>query len=413
MKPWLCGLFLLVAVLIAGCGGSGGGASPSVGFARPRLSIAWGARSRDVAGPSSALSAVILLQDASRRGEDVVFTVDRSGPPAGSTVVYTGPEEVRTALTALTVRFHAGPGGNGPVVGIAYGVVPLGDDGTISPWVTNAGVVQSVQVPEPQSVRLGTPRTLEFTVADGDGNLVAVTPGSARWTVLSGGDRLAIESGEAVARALGTAKVTATVDGRTSAPATVWVETPEAITVEIEPKAPTSLVVDGSQTLTAVVANAVDKSVVWSVDQPSGGTVSATGIYTAPAVPGTYTVRATSVVNPAKSATKPITVILRQTLREMLEADPDQVIGISGLTLLRPDGEIAVSGEGAIRLASGQVLMWIFVGLPHLQLGIATKTVERVRLQVQGQTFTLNLAVSQYEPNGDGTMIGGILIDTP
>ncbi|MBI1754598.1 MAG: Ig-like domain-containing protein [Acidobacteria bacterium] len=48
----------------------------------------------------------------------------------------------------------------------------------------------------------------------------------------------------------------------------------------------------------AKVAGAANKTVTWTVLQPEGGTISASGLYTAPAAPGTYTVLATSVADP-------------------------------------------------------------------------------------------------------------------
>jgi hypothetical protein len=52
----------------------------------------------------------------------------------------------------------------------------------------------------------------------------------------------------------------------------------------------------------AAVSDAVNKSMTWKVEPPTGGgTVNGNGLYAAPAVQGTYTIAATSVADPNKS----------------------------------------------------------------------------------------------------------------
>jgi len=80
------------------------------------------------------------------------------------------------------------------------------------------------------------------------------------------------------------------------------------VTVTVNPPAPTISVGD-TQNFTATVQGAVNQAVTWSVDEGvSGGSVSATGVYTAPGTPNTYHVRATSQADPTKSATATVTV---------------------------------------------------------------------------------------------------------
>src|ERR1019366_6142088 len=69
-----------------------------------------------------------------------------------------------------------------------------------------------------------------------------------------------------------------------------------------------SLSVSGSQQFTAVVTGTTNTGVAWSVS-PAVGTVSSTGLYTAPASISsaqTVTVRATSAADSTKSATASI-----------------------------------------------------------------------------------------------------------
>ncbi len=57
-----------------------------------------------------------------------------------------------------------------------------------------------------------------------------------------------------------------------------------------------------------LVAHAVG-AVTWSVQEATGGTVDATGLYHAPAIPGTYHVVATSIADATQSATVAVTVV--------------------------------------------------------------------------------------------------------
>jgi hypothetical protein len=88
-----------------------------------------------------------------------------------------------------------------------------------------------------------------------------------------------------------------------------WTAPPAAaVTVSVAPE--TGVVgAGGSLTFTAAVSGASDPSVTWSVREGArGGTITAGGFYTAPAVAGTYEVVATSVADPAKAAAAVVTV---------------------------------------------------------------------------------------------------------
>src|SRR5439155_14621235 len=63
-----------------------------------------------------------------------------------------------------------------------------------------------------------------------------------------------------------------------------------------------------TQQFTATVTDADDKTVTWAVTEANGGTVDATGLYTAPTAAGTYHVVATSKQDTSKSATATVTV---------------------------------------------------------------------------------------------------------
>ncbi len=102
----------------------------------------------------------------------------------------------------------------------------------------------------------------------------------------------------------GTYAVTATsvADTTKSAAATVTVSTP--VSVSLSPTA-TSLQSGGQQQFSAYVSGTSKTAVTWSA---SAGTISTTGLYTAPSATGTYTVQAVSVADPTKSASASVVV---------------------------------------------------------------------------------------------------------
>ncbi len=77
-----------------------------------------------------------------------------------------------------------------------------------------------------------------------------------------------------------------------------------SVTVSMSP-ASASVQAGDTQQFAASVTGTTNTGVTWSA---SGGTISSTGLYTAPAAAGTYTVTATSAADPAKSASAVVTV---------------------------------------------------------------------------------------------------------
>ncbi len=77
--------------------------------------------------------------------------------------------------------------------------------------------------------------------------------------------------------------------------------------VQISPS-PATLAITKTLTFSATVANNANQAVTWKVVESGGGTISFSGMYTAPATSGIYHVTATSVAEPGESATVPVTV---------------------------------------------------------------------------------------------------------
>ena len=72
----------------------------------------------------------------------------------------------------------------------------------------------------------------------------------------------------------------------------------------------TPLNAGASRVFSATVQHASDTAVTWSVVETGGGSITQAGVYTAPATPGTYSVKATARANASASATAPVPVVI-------------------------------------------------------------------------------------------------------
>jgi hypothetical protein len=80
----------------------------------------------------------------------------------------------------------------------------------------------------------------------------------------------------------------------------------QQIAVSVAPTSAT-LLTGRQQQFSAMITGTTNTAITWSI---SGGTVSSSGLYTAPSAAGTYTVRAASTADLTKSAQAMVTVIL-------------------------------------------------------------------------------------------------------
>ena len=101
-----------------------------------------------------------------------------------------------------------------------------------------------------------------------------------------------------------TVTVTSAADNTTSASATVTVNPVPVVAVTISPIS-AAILTSGKQQFTAAVTGSSNTAVTWSA---TGGSVSSSGLYTAPATAGSFTVKATSVADTTKSAVANVTV---------------------------------------------------------------------------------------------------------
>jgi hypothetical protein len=314
---------LFCSILFTGCGGGGGGGgTPNVPATPISVSVHWPARTRALEAPPSALSVALILDDASPDGTDFTWVIDRGNDITDHTSTYTSPNAAKIGTAGLSVRFYAQPGGNGSVVATGSATVTILGDGSGIGTVTINNVISTVSIPAAQTISLGEVKDLSFETRESGGAIIAVSPGSAQWAVTAGGDKLRINpNGQAEGLVPGTATVTVTVDGKTSAAQTVTVVS--GATISITPSQ-VAMAINGTRPFTATVGNAPDTSVTWSVQEgAAGGTVDQQGLYTAPAAPGTYHVVATSNFDQSKSATA--TVAVSTTGVPTVSIDPPSV----------------------------------------------------------------------------------------
>jgi uncharacterized protein YjdB len=184
-----------------------------------------------------------------------------------------------TALLALMLTFAAcgGGGGNNSVTGVTLNKTSL-------------------------TLREGAQETLIATVLPTNASNKSVN-----WTSSDEAFATVTNTGlvEAIAQGSSTITVT-TVDGNKTATCQVTVNQADApiISVNVTPKNPT-IEVGNTQQFKATVTGTTNTAVTWTA---TNGSITATGLCTAPGESGTYTVTATSVADSTKSDTTTVTV---------------------------------------------------------------------------------------------------------
>lgn len=145
------------------------------------------------------------------------------------------------------------------------------------------------------------------------------------------------------------------------------------VAVTVNPKT-ASLQVGQSLAFSATVSGAKVKTVTWSVDEVQGGSISATGVYTAPALAGTYHVRATSVADASKFALATVTV---------------------NAVLQPPTINSFLASPATITSGQGSVLSWTVSGATSLSIDQGVGTVTGTSVAVApGATTTYTLTAT-------------------
>lgn len=175
------------------------------------------------------------------------------------------------------------------------------------------GIAMSVT---PATANVNTGATQQFTAnvtGSPDSSVYwYVVGGSANGTITSGGLYKAPNSAPASPV---TVRAVLQINSEKQANATVTVTAaPQTVAVSISPTT-ASVPVTNTRQFTATVTGSANTAVIWKVADVVGGnatvgTISTTGLYTAPAVPpaGAFSVSATSQADPTKKATAVVTV---------------------------------------------------------------------------------------------------------
>lgn len=230
-------VLFLFALTLFGCGGNGGGGGTTTGptlIQNASFQVTWPARSR-VGVPkgsvltqnlSSALSATVTLKAAASNGQDVTAKIERDATQiAAYTGTYAVGTPIKASVSSLTAQFFAQHTEAGAVVGTATAAISVSGSNLDLANIVLDGVIKKVAIVNPGSLTVGTNNVqLAFATTDANGNTVAVTPGSAIWSISSGGTFITLtKDGICDAVASGTAEVVATVDGIASAQGPVLV----------------------------------------------------------------------------------------------------------------------------------------------------------------------------------------------
>ncbi len=306
MRPVL-GAFLFVAtsLLISSCGGGGGSGTGggSGGTSSPEVTISaiFSPATRTVPGYADTLRITITPPT------NITLPVGLPNPfsltRGNSSVVINGLKP-----SAAPYLFFMEALTDGTVVGTVQRslFVTAGEDVEVDVSANLTSLVSSVAIDGAPTEALGTNYQLTAHARDADGNTLFSGAGFA-WTST---DPLVLfvdpDTGFAITREQGVVTVQATLKGTTLKGSLQITVTGDPFIV-VSPSSPTVGLL-GPQQFTAVATGLPNSNVNWSVDEPNGGSVSASGLYTAPATTGTYHVRATSIDSPSVSGTATVIV---------------------------------------------------------------------------------------------------------
>ncbi|HLP00309.1 MAG TPA: hypothetical protein VK171_17055 [Fimbriimonas sp.] len=169
------------------------------------------------------MSARITFPAASASGTDVVLNVDRNSSPAAYVGTYNVGSPLTDEVKNFSVQFFAGAAQSGPVVANATATITWqGSVADLSDIVMD-GKVASVDVVNPGTVsEVAAPFDLAFVAKDSTGAALALSPGAATWSVVSGASKMTVAAdGRATPLLPGTCVVSAAVDGVVSPMASI------------------------------------------------------------------------------------------------------------------------------------------------------------------------------------------------
>lgn len=290
-------LLIPLATALAACAGTPGTVPPpiSVQVAPVTASVQTGQTQQFTATVSGTTNTAVTWQVSSASASAAsIGTISASG-------LYTAPSSVPTG---------------GTVTVMATSQADTTKSGTATVTVTAPPAISVTVSPKTASVVTGLTQQFSATVANSSNTSVTwqvnnVTGGNATTGTISAAGLYTAPA--TVPSGAITIKAISVADNTKSDTAAVTVVAPVSVTVS--PKTP-NVQASKTQQFTATVANTSNTAVTWQVNNVTGGnsmvgTISATGLYTAPAtVPASnpVTVKAISVADNTKSDTATVTI---------------------------------------------------------------------------------------------------------
>lgn len=317
MRALLYGFLFLLTLLIAGCGGSstgsGGGRGIQVILATPSVSLSQnGVYTFEVSVSGTPNTTV----NWSVVGGDANGTIT----PAGR---YTAPNVAGVYQVVAVSDADSG------AVGRATIVVSTGVNLTLSP--------------QNPTVKIGSDVQFNTTVTGTANNAL-------RYNVLGSG-----VAGTVSATGLytapnepGTYEVTVTSLADETRTTRTFVTVIPGVDVRIlTPKVGSVCLPQSTLNFTSRVTGNADTDVIWTIEEPGGGTITVDGRYTAPNVAGTYTVRATSEADPTQIVRFPVRVANEVNVRVSVRGKGDIVMRLAeGTTPRHARNMVSLTNNG-------------------------------------------------------------------
>jgi len=260
-----------------------------------------------------AVPATVSLRASQSQQFSVLGSAVVSGSWSPSTVIWSMPSGSPGTLTAeglYTAPNSIDAQQTVTITGTTLGDSPQSITTTVT-LIPAATVAVSVT---PGSMALSSGQTQQFTSSVSNSGNTAVT-----WTIDPAGVGSFSAPGLYTAPASVTAQQTVIITATSQADPTqsssvVITLLPPLMPVTVSVNPSRMMLSDGSlpQQLTVTVGNTSNTAVTWSISPTGGGTISASGLYTAPASIAsqqTVTLTATSVADPTKSATVTVTLL--------------------------------------------------------------------------------------------------------
>jgi hypothetical protein len=281
---------------------TGGTISSSGMYTAPNTAGSYVVTAKSMADSTASASAAVTVTAA----------VSVSISPASASILVNGTQQFTATVTgssntAVTWSATAGsvsssglytaPGTAGTYTVKATSVADNTKSASATVTVSTAPVV-AVTI-SPTSASLLTNGTQQFTATVTGSSNTVVTWSATGGSVSSSGLYTAPSTAGSYA-----VKATSVADNTKSASATVTVSTAPVVAVTISPTS-ASLLTNGTKQFSATVTGSSNTAVTWSA---TGGSVSSSGLYTAPSAAGSFTVKATSVADNTKSASATVTV---------------------------------------------------------------------------------------------------------